>query len=67
MSHPKLRLNLNSCMEAVQTPLIPVIGKLIRQKPVTISLGQKVVSDPPPPEAIAKQSRKGDLRSFRRH
>ncbi len=53
MSHPKLRLNLNSRMEAVQTPLIPVIGELIRQNPGTISLGQGVVSYPPPPEAIA--------------
>ena len=53
MSHQKLRLNVNSRMEAVQSPLIPVIGELIRQNPGTISLGQGVVSYPPPPEAIA--------------
>ena len=53
MSEQKLRLNLNSRMEAVQSPLIPVIGELIRQNPGTISLGQGVVSYPPPPEAIA--------------
>lgn len=47
---------LNSRMEAVQTPLIPVIGELIRQNPGTISLGQGVVSYPPPPEAIASLS-----------
>jgi aspartate/methionine/tyrosine aminotransferase len=43
-------------MEAVQSPLIPVIGELIRQNPGTISLGQGVVSYPPPPEAIASLS-----------
>ena len=53
MSEQKLRLNLNSRMEAVQSPLIPVIGELIRQNPGTISLGQGVVSYPPPREAIA--------------
>ncbi len=56
MSEPKLRLNLNSRMEAVQSPLIPVIGELIRQNPGTISLGQGVVAYPPPPEAIASIS-----------
>ncbi|WP_036482073.1 pyridoxal phosphate-dependent aminotransferase [Myxosarcina sp. GI1] len=53
MSEAKLRFNSNSRMEAVQSPLIPVIGELIRQNPGTISLGQGVVSYPPPPEAIA--------------
>ena len=51
MSQQKLRLN--SRMSAVQTPLIPVIGELIRQNPGTISLGQGVVSYAPPPKAIA--------------
>lgn len=54
MSEQKLRLN--SRMTAVQTPLIPVIGELIRQNPGTISLGQGVVSYPPPTEAIASIS-----------
>jgi len=40
-------------MNMVQSPLIPVIGDLTRQNPGTISLGQGVVSYPPPPEAIA--------------
>ncbi len=53
MSKPKLQLNLTSRMEAVQSPLIPVIGQLIRQNPGTISLGQGVVFYPPPREAIA--------------
>ena len=51
MAEQKLRLN--SRMNSVQSPLIPVIGELIRQNPGTISLGQGVVSYPPPPEAIA--------------
>lgn len=55
MSLPKIA-KLNSRMEAVQSPLIPVIGELIRQNPGTISLGQGVVSYPPPPEAIASLS-----------
>ncbi|WP_421656984.1 hypothetical protein [Leptothermofonsia sp. ETS-13] len=43
-------------MQAVQPPIIPVIGELIRQHPGTISLGQGVVSYGPPPEAIAQIS-----------
>jgi aspartate/methionine/tyrosine aminotransferase len=41
-------------MLAVQAPIIPTVGELIRQTPGTISLGQGVVSYPPPPEAIAQ-------------
>lgn len=48
-----IRANTHSRMAAVQSPLIPVIGELIQQNPGTISLGQGVVSYPPPPEAIA--------------
>jgi aspartate/methionine/tyrosine aminotransferase len=39
-------------MEAVQTPVIPVIADLIRSTPGTISLGQGIVSYGPPREAI---------------
>ena len=39
---------------AVQSPIIPVVGELIAQHPGTISLGQGVVSYPPPEEALAK-------------
>lgn len=42
-----------SRMDMVQSPIIPVVGELIRAHPGTISLGQGVVSYPPPPEAIA--------------
>lgn len=39
-------------LQSVQTPIIPVVGELIRQHPGTISLGQGVVWYPPPPEAF---------------
>ncbi|HEY9802056.1 MAG TPA: pyridoxal phosphate-dependent aminotransferase [Leptolyngbyaceae cyanobacterium] len=42
----------NSRMLAVQSPIIPVVGELIRNSPGTISLGQGVVSYSPPPSAI---------------
>ncbi len=40
-------------MAAVDTPIIPAIGALVRNNPGTISLGQGVVNYGPPPEAIA--------------
>ena len=39
-------------MDAVQTPIIPAIGALIRETPDTISLGQGVVHYGPPQAAI---------------
>jgi len=39
-------------MQSVQSPIIPVIGELIRSNPGTISLGQGVAYYGPPPEAI---------------
>ncbi|AUB40111.1 Aspartate/methionine/tyrosine aminotransferase [Nostoc flagelliforme CCNUN1] len=39
-------------MQAVQSPIIPVVGELIKKSPGTISLGQGVVYYNPPPEAI---------------
>ena len=47
---------LNSRMQAVQSPIIPVVGELIRNHPGTISLGQGVVYYNPPKEAIAQIS-----------
>lgn len=44
--------NILSRMETVQSPIIPIVAELIRNTPGTISLGQGVVSYPPPPEAI---------------
>ena len=39
-------------MQAVQSPIIPIVGELIKSCPGTISLGQGIVSYPPPSEAI---------------
>jgi aspartate/methionine/tyrosine aminotransferase len=39
-------------MDAVQAPIIPMVGELIRTNPGTISLGQGMVSWGPPPAAI---------------
>ncbi|HKQ74738.1 MAG TPA: pyridoxal phosphate-dependent aminotransferase [Blastocatellia bacterium] len=39
-------------LQTVQTPVIPVVGGLIRNHPGTISLGQGVVSYPPPQQAF---------------
>ncbi|MEM9924859.1 MAG: pyridoxal phosphate-dependent aminotransferase [Cyanobacteria bacterium P01_D01_bin.50] len=44
--------SLISRMESVQSPIIPVVGELIKNSPGTISLGQGVVAYSPPPEAI---------------
>jgi aspartate/methionine/tyrosine aminotransferase len=44
-------------MQAVQTPVIPVVGDLIAQNPGTISLGQGVVSYSPPPLAMEQINR----------
>jgi len=39
-------------MQAIQSPIIPVVGELIKNSPGTISLGQGVVYYSPPPQAI---------------
>ncbi len=41
-------------MEAVQAPIIPLIGALSRENPGTISFGQGVAYYGPPPEAFTK-------------
>src|SRR5882672_6635383 len=45
-------LNSRSRMDAIQAPIIAVIGDLIRQTPGTISLGQGVVHYGPPAAAL---------------
>jgi aspartate/methionine/tyrosine aminotransferase len=45
-------LKFQSRMDAVQAPIVPVVGDLIRQVPGTISLGQGVVHYGPPPAAL---------------
>lgn len=44
---------LSTRMQAVQRPIIPIVGQLVRSRPGAISLGQGVVHFPPPPEAAA--------------
>ncbi len=39
-------------MQAIQSPIIPVVGELIRANPGTVSLGQGVSYYGPPPEAL---------------
>lgn len=39
-------------MQAVQSPIIPVVAELIRANPGTVSLGQGVAYYGPPPEAL---------------
>ena len=41
-------------IQAVQSPIIPVVAELIRANPGTISLGQGVVHYPPPDGVIAR-------------
>ncbi len=45
-------LKFQTRMDAVQAPIVPVVGDLIRQVPGTISLGQGVVHYGPPPAAL---------------
>lgn len=44
---------MSARIDAVQSPIIPILGEWIRQAPGTISLGQGMVSYGPPPEALA--------------
>ncbi|MEA5535009.1 pyridoxal phosphate-dependent aminotransferase [Crocosphaera sp. XPORK-15E] len=44
--------NFSSRMDGVQSPIIPIVGQLIRENKGTISLGQGVVYYAPPPAAI---------------
>src|SRR6185295_19354147 len=45
-------VRLQTRMDAVQAPIVAVVGDLIRQVPGTISLGQGVVHFAPPPAAL---------------
>ena len=41
-------------MRAVQPPIVPIVGRWIRETPGTISLGQGMVAYGPPPEALER-------------
>ncbi|MBW4576010.1 MAG: pyridoxal phosphate-dependent aminotransferase [Aphanothece sp. CMT-3BRIN-NPC111] len=43
-------------MQGVQSPIIPIVGELIRSYPGTISLGQGVVYYGPPPQAFEQMT-----------
>ena len=45
-------VRVHTRMDAVQAPIVAVVGDLIRQVPGTISLGQGVVHYGPPPSAV---------------
>jgi len=45
-------LSVSQRLQAVRPPVIPIVAGLIREHPGTISLGQGVVSYPPPDAAI---------------
>jgi aspartate/methionine/tyrosine aminotransferase len=47
-------------MHAVQPPIVPIVGRWIRETPGTISLGQGMVAYGPPAEAIASARAFGD-------
>ena len=51
--HPRISHEAQR-MPAVQSPIIPMVGQLIRDHPGTIALGQGVVHYGPPPEAIER-------------
>jgi aspartate/methionine/tyrosine aminotransferase len=54
-------------LEAVQTPVIPVVGRWIAESPGTISLGQGVVSYGPPAEAVEAARQFGSALSDHRY
>ena len=47
-----LMTDVSKRMLGVQSPVIPVVGTLVRDNPGTISLGQGIVHYPPPTEAV---------------
>jgi aspartate/methionine/tyrosine aminotransferase len=52
MSETTIPPAVGTRMDAIQAPIVAVIGDLIRESPGTISLGQGVVHYGPPPEAV---------------
>ena len=52
----------NLRMQSVQSPIIPVVGELIRSNPGTISLGQGVAYYGPPPQAVEQATPSATMR-----
>ena len=63
----KISQHTTKRMENVQTPIIPVIGKLIENNPGTISLAQGVVYYSPPQQALDKIASFGNNTSNHRY
>src|SRR3954452_4881515 len=53
-STPASTRRVSARLDAVQSPVIPVVAELIRAHPGTISLGQGVVFYGPPAEAVGQ-------------
>lgn len=45
-------MNASLRMQMVQSPIIPIVGQLLRDHPGSVSLGQGVVHYDPPPQAL---------------
>ncbi len=58
---------LSQRMELVQTPIIPIVGHLIKENPGTISLAQGVVYYGPPPEVAEKIATFGNRQQDHRY
>jgi aspartate/methionine/tyrosine aminotransferase len=50
-------MHLSTRMQAVQQPIIPIVGHLLREHPGAISLGQGVVHYGPPRQAVERIAR----------
>src|SRR6185436_7744901 len=62
-----LKMQESIRLQQVQSPIIPVVGELIRNHPGTISLGQGVVSYPPPQQAFDEISEFLDNPEFHKY
>ena len=57
---PARSLTESARMRAVQAPIVPIVGRWVRETPGTISLGQGMVSYGPPAEVMAAARAFGD-------
>jgi aspartate/methionine/tyrosine aminotransferase len=57
--HTMRRMHESQRMRAVQSPIIPIVGEMIRSCPGTISLGQGIVHYGPPAEAMERLAASG--------
>ncbi|MEO7191840.1 MAG: pyridoxal phosphate-dependent aminotransferase [Vicinamibacterales bacterium] len=67
MAVPTQMFSQSRRLSAVQTPVIPVVGRWTADTPGTISLGQGVVSYGPPAEVVAAAHRFGETLADHRY